>query len=154
MNDYSPKPIQPERLFQTMAYLLKSTATNDGFKKVKTLEDYEGEIFNSSLLDDLKSTLSQEDLYSLTDDVIEKAHEIVQQLDVALGAQKFGDIYHKAHDLKGMTGNFGFEELAHISLMIENASKLDDIETVDSLISQLPAALHRAKAAIKKWVES
>lgn len=154
MNDYSPKPIQPERLFQTMAYLLKSDSSQEGFKKVKTLDDYEGEIFNSSLLDDLKSTLSQEDLYSLTNDVIEKANEIIQQLDVALGAQKFGDIYHKAHDLKGMTGNFGFEELAHISLMIENASKLDDIETVDGFISQLPAALHRAKGAIKQWVES
>ncbi len=158
MNDYSPKPIQPERLFHSIATVLqnqsKAETQESGFDNVSTLDDYEGEVFNSKLLDDLKATLETEDLTSLTDDVIDKAHEIIQQLDIAFDNKNYGDVYHKAHDLKGMTGNFGFEELAHLALMIENASKLDDHQTIESFIIKLPSALHRAKGAIQRWIES
>ncbi|MFN3826743.1 MAG: ATP-binding protein [Micavibrio sp.] len=113
---------------------------------------FDAVVFDSSTLDPLKSAMKQEDLKEMIDGLLDKAEEIVLALDVALNAGDTSTITARAHELKGMAGNFGLMELSKIAEKIEKDTKGDKDADVSDLISEIPQAYKRARADISAWM--
>lgn len=74
-------------------------------------------------------------------------------LEIAMGNTNFKDAEREAHTLKGLSSNFGFQELFRLSNAIVEAIRADQIETAYAL---LPATKEEYEAiinAIQKYQE-
>lgn len=110
-------------------------------------------VFNDALLKDLKLSLGANELKELTDDVVIKSASILAELKQALAAQDVDDLAAKAHDLKGMTGNFGLTELSNLAAQTEQHLKQNDLTSIDDTLSKLEGAIERATNALDSWVQ-
>lgn len=158
MNDFISKPINLEKMFETIANVLKSKRVTPKAKgdtrriEERQVDTSDYEVFNTAMLEDLKDTLGSEELFELTKDVVEKSASIIQELKEAFDTDELEVVKHKAHDLKGMTGNFGLSELSHFALQIEEAARQNDMDGISRLISKMPSAVERANQAMKTWI--
>lgn len=64
----------------------------------------------------------------------------------------FEEIHARAHELKGMAANFGFEMLAHIADDIEQNSKIPKPDAIKISIDQLAYCYDTSKAALNEWL--
>lgn len=113
-------------------------------------------IFNPETLEALKGHISQEDIQSMIDDVIIKSEEIIGELENALKPLSLQVVSEKAHELKGMAGNFGLMKLSNQAGEIELKAKAEStpVIIITGMISELPAALKESKSVIAHWVTS
>lgn len=116
-------------------------------------EEEQVDVFNSAILKDLKMSLGTNELKSLTDDVIVKSSSILTDLRDALAAEDKIALAAKAHDLKGMTGNFGLAELSKLAEKVEDHIKSDSLHFIDETISKMEVALARATKELESWVQ-
>ncbi len=111
------------------------------------------QVFDPSMLAPLKGAMKPEELQEMIDGLLEKAEEIVLALDVASNTHDRNAITARAHELKGMAGNFGLNELSRAAGDLEAASKNEDGD-VTALVAKVPDAYRRARAEITRWMES
>ena len=163
MNDYTQKPINPEKMIATMANVVDGKGRFNNEEKIsstvmvaeeKPEETLDAQVFNTLILDDLKQTLGEKELFELVKDVVDKAAVIIDELREGFEAGNMDMVKHKAHDLKGMTGNFGLAELSSLALQIENAAKHNDTPTIQGMIVKMPMAVERASIAMKNWIHN
>jgi len=109
-------------------------------------------IFDRAMLDPLKGGMKPDQLKELIDGLLDKAEEIVLALDVAANAQDRTVITARAHELKGMAGNFGLIELSQVAEVLERTSKNDASADLVPLIKDVPGAYKRARSAINTWM--
>ena len=57
----------------------------------------------------------------------------------------------RAHELKGMAGNFGLVEISSIAAKAEKKAKQNDSDGLSDLVLSLPDASIRAKDILKEW---
>ena len=110
-------------------------------------------VFNDALLKDLKLSLGANELKELTDDVVVKSASILAELKQALAAQDMDGLAAKAHDLKGMTGNFGLIELSDLAALTEKQLKQNDLVSINDTLNKLEGAVERATNALDSWVQ-
>lgn len=110
-------------------------------------------VFDSAMLDPLKGVMKPGELQEMIDGLLEKAEEIVLALDVAANTHDSSAITARAHELKGMAGNFGLSELSRVAAELESASKNDDSD-VSAMIATVPDAYRRARAEITRWMDA
>ncbi|HEU4838258.1 MAG TPA: ATP-binding protein [Micavibrio sp.] len=109
-------------------------------------------IFNPVMLQGLKDAIGGRQLEELLSDLINKTDEILQQMDEAA---KLGDLQAlaaRAHELKGMAGNFGLVEISTIAAEAEKKAKTNETDGLGALVNALPDASARAQTALKDWV--
>lgn len=87
----------------------------------------------------------------MIDGLLEKAEEIVLALDVAGAHNERGTITARAHELKGMAGNFGLSELSKIAGALEKKSKSDE-DDLNALLQDIPQVYKRARLEITRWL--
>lgn len=177
MTGFVAKPIDPDKLKEIVNYISKQkTATpqtpqagapqvdtqkSDGF--VDAADPFvEGEasqepaaattVFNPDLLQSLKDTIGIESLNSLLDDLIIKTDEILSDMQKAIAENDVPSLAARAHELKGMAGNFGLVEISSIAEKAEKKAKQNDSDGLSDLIFSLPDASIRAKGILKEWV--
>ncbi len=110
-------------------------------------------VFDSSMLDPLKGAMKPEELQEMIDSLLEKAEEIVLALDVAANTHDRQALTARAHELKGMAGNFGLSELSRVAGELEASSKTEDSD-VSALMLRIPDAYRRARAEITRWMDA
>lgn len=110
-------------------------------------------VFDPAMLAPLKGVMKPEELQEMIDGLLEKAEEIVLALDVAANTNDRNAITARAHELKGMAGNFGLSELSRVAADLETTSK-DDGSDVSALIGMVPDAYKRARAEIIHWMNA
>ena len=81
--------------------------------------------FDETMLRSLAETLPQAQFEELVDSFVEKANEIIEELE---GLSDLEALHAKAHELKGMAANFGFTAISDASGLIEKSSKDGDLE--------------------------
>jgi two-component system sensor histidine kinase TorS len=108
-------------------------------------------IFNSGMLQTLKESIGADQLNSLLDELLTKANEIIAAMDTSIKSGDMLALSARAHELKGMASNFGLIEMTGIATEIERKTKANEIDGLEGLINDLPAASERAKAALKDW---
>ena len=101
-------------------------------------------IFNQAMLTSLLDTLGKEKVLELMDSVVVKADEILVDMRQALADEDIRLIMMRAHELKGMSGNFAMGEIQRISETIEKAVK-SGVGNYDEHLASLDRALDDVK---------
>ncbi len=113
-----------------------------------------GNLFDLSTLDTLKSSLGYEQLKELLESLIEKSDELVEALTEARKTLDTRVIAARAHELKGMAGNFGLTELSRMAAQAEKAAKENKPSELPAILEEIPLANIRAKQALAEWLSS
>lgn len=109
-------------------------------------------VFDRAMLDPLKGGMKPDQLQELIDGLLDKAEEIVLALDVAVNTQDRATVTARAHELKGMAGNFGLTELSKAAEVLERTAKNDDAADLGPIVKNIPGAYKRARVAINEWM--
>lgn len=104
------------------------------------------------MLQSLKEAVGSPQLNDLLGELLNKTEEILQQMETAVREGDFAGLAARAHELKGMAGNFGMVEASSIAAHIEKKIKNSEPGDVSGLVQSLPAASARARAAIETWM--
>jgi len=118
----------------------------------KKVANNRNDAFDEEMLNSLRSHLDLEAIKSMLDEVFEKSEEIIIDLKMADESKDFTMLHSKAHELKGMTGNFGLKGVALIAADIEDEAKREKADKITMHVAQIPTALANAKAAVEKWL--
>lgn len=110
--------------------------------------------FDPSILGGLKGTMNREDLHDMIEGLLMKNEEIIAAMAVAVLERNYTVLRARAHELKGMCGNFGLRQLSIAGAYIEKAARDETLDGLSAIISDLPQAQLVARAAIEQWIES
>jgi signal transduction histidine kinase/CheY-like chemotaxis protein/HPt (histidine-containing phosphotransfer) domain-containing protein len=168
MNGFLAKPIDPDKLRAIVneiamksfereikapgGYVPKAPETSET-NKIRSAVNYEG-VFNPEMLQSLKDTIGSDSLMELLNDLIVKTDEILIAMDLATQGKDWESLAARAHELKGMAGNFGLVEISSIAAQAERKAKNNEEDGIDSLVATLPEARTRARGVLKDWVEN
>lgn len=156
-DDYGPAPIHAYAMVPSVAdfHLSNDDLDEDTFAgAISHTEKAESsrEIFDHSILDDLKKSMKRESLQEMIDSLTAKTDEIIAAMQDALHNRDPHTLVARGHELKGMCGNFGLKELGDMGLSIEKAAKSSTLDGLDEIIDLLPEANARARQAIAAWL--
>lgn len=111
-------------------------------------------VFNHAMLDDLKKSMKSGDLQEMIGSLTSKTDEIVGTLQQAITVLDIEALTARGHELKGMCGNFGLQQLSDIGGFIEKAAKDHALDGLAEIIDTLPEMSSRAKQEIQSWISS
>jgi signal transduction histidine kinase/CheY-like chemotaxis protein/HPt (histidine-containing phosphotransfer) domain-containing protein len=109
---------------------------------------------NLSALNDLKNSLPAPTLQSLFSELVTKAQELTVQMEEATALKDVDDLGEKAHNLKGMAGNFGLEALSHLCGKIEHLARGKDSVRAFDLVPKAKPLLVRTLTELENWSKS
>jgi HPt (histidine-containing phosphotransfer) domain-containing protein len=107
----------------------------------------------AELLQTLRDSLGQEQLQELLASLFTKTDEIIRALN-DLQVMDFEFIRARAHEVKGMCGNFGLRNLADLAKRIEVSAKAGIPDGLNDMIRRLPDTYARARQEIVHWLGS
>lgn len=130
-----------------------SMSAEDFAEHAKKMEAFSNDksVFNPDMLQSLKDTIGAQQLGDLLTDLIVKTEEILQAMDDASKQNDMPSLAARAHELKGMAGNFGLVEISSLAAQAEHKAKSAETDDLDQLIGSLPDANVRAQNALKQW---
>jgi HPt (histidine-containing phosphotransfer) domain-containing protein len=100
----------------------------------------------------LKSGLAIDQIQEILVSFYEKADELIADIGNAyLGGDSI-NLNARAHELKGMAGNFGFSELSRMCGIIEKAAKDNQLDIAKDPIDHLGENYAIARSHLNKWL--
>lgn len=176
MVDRIVKPIDPDRLRQVIVSLAEGAdkktvqenapEDDDSFATAVTkVEEQERAserqsskataLLDENMLKGLRDGLGGPQTKELIEGLFEKTREILPQIQEAYARQDRDSVRARAHELKGMAGNFGLSGLSEKAAMIERLcrdeeSSLDDTK---EYIELLESTAERSAVAVDKFLE-
>lgn len=120
-------------------------------KEIESLNEID--IFDDNVLSALSETLASDKIDELTEEFWVKAQETIKELENTSQSTNLQFIRQKAHDLKGMAGNFGLMQMSAMADRIEYEAKYDDQDYSLKLINLLPACYKKSHEALDEWVQ-
>lgn len=114
-----------------------------------SLEDFG---LDESILSSLRSGLSIIQIQEILVGFYEKANELIADIGNAYIEKNEVALHARAHELKGMAGNFGFSELSRMCAVIEKAAKTKDFEGARVPIENLGECYAMARNRLNLWL--
>ncbi len=111
-------------------------------------------LINEKMLSDLINTLGKEQFDGLLKGFINKAEEIIEDMNQSINDNSIASLGARAHELKGMAGNFGMTYVSEIAGEVEKNSKLSQNEKAIKDAQKLSAANEQTRAALMAWSEN
>lgn len=111
----------------------------------------DGSIFDPVQLQSLRDGMNADVFGEIISSLISKMDEIVEAMESFPAVADIRTVAARAHDLKGMAGNYGLKELSALAAHIEKAAKDDRGEDVLDMLPLLPQTKDRAQTAIENW---
>lgn len=112
-----------------------------------------GEIFESSLLEALKLSMSNDELMSLVDGFDEKGQEILSSIQEAYSSKDWVSLAARSHEMKGMSGNFGLRALSEIMKELEVIVKTKRLGEAEYFVVRAPMAYNLGIKRIRAWIQ-
>jgi CheY-like chemotaxis protein len=109
---------------------------------------------NPTMLQGLAEALPKEQMRELVQSCLDKNEELVDALKDGLMRADANFLRERAHELKGMSANFGLTEMSAIGGLIEKFTKDGDVESARPEIFKLADAHRQSKEEIQHWLES
>lgn len=116
----------------------------------KTSSDY----LDLNILNSLKSGLSTDQIKEILVGYYEKADELVADIGQAYLDGNMLNMNARAHELKGMAGNFGFAQVSQMCATIEKAAKNNMAEAAKSEIDMLGEIYAISRTELNNWLDS
>ncbi len=110
-------------------------------------------VLNHALLQSLNKNIPRMELERLLHGLMDKADELIYALNDDTRQSDLEHLYERAHELKGMAGNFGLTEISTLAGLIETAAKKQDIPTIQKAGKALPDANQRAQEQLIEWLK-
>jgi CheY-like chemotaxis protein/HPt (histidine-containing phosphotransfer) domain-containing protein len=123
-------------------------------QKPEPKQKKEPEIINLVMLADLKNSLPPETFKEIFDELIDKAKELMQLIQEALRDEDMDDLTEKAHNLKGMAGNFGLTYLMKYAAELENYGRHYEKEKAAKMIPISRPVLDKTLTALEQWIKT
>lgn len=130
----------------------ESTIHYDTEDSTSSTVDQHIELLNMDMMNELISTLGKSQLEPLFTDYFTFADQIISHLQEGGSNQDIASIKDRAHELKGMAANFGFQGLSQIAAKIEVLAIEQDIEAVIPYIDQLEETSVNSRKAAENWL--
>jgi signal transduction histidine kinase/DNA-binding NarL/FixJ family response regulator/HPt (histidine-containing phosphotransfer) domain-containing protein len=111
-----------------------------------------GVVFEASLLEALKLSMDNAELTSLVDGFDEKAQEILQGIQEAYETKDWTSLAQRAHEMKGMSGNFGLRALSEFMKELEVIVKTKKFDGIEYFIVRIPIAYNLGIKQIRAWI--
>lgn len=147
-----PEPVEerplPEGMYETGNIALE----HETGLQLDDSEEKLDKIFNLDSLHALHKSLGRDQVLELLDGAIAKAREIGNVLYEASVQSDIESVAARAHELKGMAGNFGLHEISALALQVEIKAKRQDTDMLEGLASQIPGACSRAEKGLQRWI--
>lgn len=109
-------------------------------------------VFDEKLLAGIRNSLSAEQVKELLDGLLVKTDELVVAIGKAVQDDNAAELSARAHELKGMAGNFGLTGISTLAASLEKAAKSGQMEAAGILSADLPSAANQGRAAIEAWM--
>lgn len=122
-------------------------------EKTTTIKDM-GNLLDTAMLQSLVDTLGKEQFINLVDGFLDKATEIIENMNTLVIEQDISALGARAHELKGMCGNFGMKQVSAIAGEIEKTAKMAQKEHAFSNTAKLNATNEQTKVAFKEWLKN
>ncbi len=151
------KPAEAEEI-QAVEQKAQDKSALNVFKEDRNINEAEENIFqdepnlDTSMLDTLRHTLDHGHFQELLDGFIRKSDELVSTMNITSAENNMAALGARAHELKGMAGNFGMVKLSKISSEVEKSAQSSNTERANSHTQMLSATLVETKAALKNWL--
>ncbi len=107
---------------------------------------------DESLLKSLRNGLSIEQIQEILVSFYEKADELISEIGTTYLSGDTVNLYARAHELKGMAGNFGFSELSKMCAIIEKSAKDGQLQDAKEPIDHLGDHYAVARTALNQWL--
>ena len=111
-----------------------------------------GEVFEASLLEALKLSMDRGELIALVDGFDEKGQEILSGLSAAYQKKDWVELGQRAHEMKGMSGNFGLRALSEMMKELEGLIKNKRFGELEYFMVRTPIAYAMGIKAIRSWI--
>ena len=92
---------------------------------------------DQDVFDQLKRSLGEEEFYPMIQDLVDKAYELIDSASAAYVDREIAEAGDRAHDLKGMSANFGLMELSRVAAKLEKAGMNKDDALFEEFIPHL-----------------
>jgi two-component system sensor histidine kinase/response regulator len=156
MDDYVTKPIDRELLHEKLVYWMNPSATSAHRNPSKVIQIFDAAFsLNGDLKDDPVNVPQLYDAYG--DEVTEllmlfsnSSERLVAELTEAMQAEDCKQIAGIAHELKGASWAVGADEMARLSVFLEQAACQQNWR----LVHRTFARLHHHFAEVKRFVNS
>ena len=115
-------------------------------------------ILDMETIEMLREMDDEEDEFSffgeLVEEFLERAEELVQEIDTHVRQQDAAQLKASAHSLKGASLNLGAALQAQICEELETKGKNDDFTDINPLVEQLQDAYGQTVSALKSLIWS
>ncbi len=178
MNGFMAKPIDPAVLSRTLGNAEKNIFDNPvpigkarsvaggasspeavrgkSPKSATTATTASGDImvFDHRFLDGIRKSLDARKIAELLDELLVKMDELVAAIETAIQAGNAAETVARAHEIKGMAGNFGLTGVSAVAAAIEKAARAGQMDQATPHISDLLTVAAQGRTEIKAWMEN
>ncbi|MSO68726.1 MAG: response regulator [Alphaproteobacteria bacterium] len=148
MDDFVPKPIEPERLKNTMLHWLRRTTEPGlGAGSARLGAAHGLPVLDQAVLDTLERSLGKAGVIELARAYMETTVQHLDALDRAIAAGDTVKVGAEVHDLKSSSGNLGARQLAAQARAIQAAVKSEPLPAIRDLMIPLRAQFDAARKA-------
>lgn len=169
--DHVAKPIDPDHLRLVLGRVQSGEidtpeGDDDSFSEALAVIDEQEQkqetqkstvpLLDENMLKGLKDGLGAPQTKELVEGLFEKTEEIIPLMEAAFENGDKDTLRARAHELKGMAGNFGLSGLSEKAATIERLCKSEetDIQDTKEFIELLGSTAERSRAAVDKFLES
>lgn len=112
-----------------------------------------GMVYDPVMLDGLQTTMGKENFSSLIKDMMIKTDQLIEDIRRASVQRNIPELTARAHELKGMAGNFGLTEICALAARTETAARTNDQAGIVETLPSLSAARDKAQIVLKEWAQ-
>ncbi len=142
-----------DELTEIQKYLLEQSSVKNNSDNGEASNVNIDDILDISMVQSLADTLKKEQFSELLNGFLDKSSEIIDNMGAIIKEDNLASLGARAHELKGMAGNFGMKKVSSIAGNIEKAAKMSQKDVAISEAQKLKAADEQTKAAFKQWLE-
>jgi HPt (histidine-containing phosphotransfer) domain-containing protein len=106
------------------------------------------------MLKSLADALGSGQLANLLIGFMTKSEDLIDKIEDAIRLGDIKELGSRAHDLKGMAGNFGMKELSRVAGEAEKAAKTSQRDMALQKASMLHKICTETKLAINDWINN
>jgi len=122
---------------------------NDGSDDNNNIEEY----LDINMLKQLLGTLGKDQFLSLLDGFMNKASEIVDVMETLTNEENLATLGSRAHELKGLSGNFGMKYLSNEAGEVEKAARMSRKEKAIKTAKGLRDINTQTQSILTNWAE-
>lgn len=111
-------------------------------------------VFDHRFLDGIRKSLDARKIAELLDELLVKTDELVAAIETAVQAGNATETMARAHELKGMAGNFGLTGVSAVAAAIEKAARNGQMDQATPHIPGLLTVAAQGRTEIKAWMDN